>query len=97
MPGSKLKSITNTVKKEIATLTRDDVIVVLGGTNDIDKINHLRVSHISSFVKNRGHAPHRDDLDETCCINSEVKVFNRKLLKKMKMYGYAKVIETTYE
>jgi hypothetical protein len=27
MPGSRLKSVTNTAKKEIATLTKDDVIM----------------------------------------------------------------------
>jgi uncharacterized membrane protein YgaE (UPF0421/DUF939 family) len=40
------------------------------------------------------NAPHRHDLDTTPCINNAVKVFNRKLLKKMKMYDYAKVTET---
>lgn len=39
-------------------------------------------------------APHRHDLDTTSSINNEVKVFNKKLSKKMKMYYYAKVIET---
>jgi hypothetical protein len=47
MPGSRLKSITNAVKKEIATPNRDDVIVVWGGTNDIGKIESSRVSHTS--------------------------------------------------
>jgi hypothetical protein len=37
MPGPRLKSVTNAVKKEIATLTRDDVIVVWGGANDRQK------------------------------------------------------------
>ena len=32
MPGSKLQSITNMAKKEIAALTKNDVIVVWGGT-----------------------------------------------------------------
>jgi hypothetical protein len=52
-------------------------------------------------MKNRGHtnivimsAPHRYNLCKTTSINSEVKVFNRKLLKKMKMYDYAKVVES---
>jgi hypothetical protein len=38
--------------------------------------------------------PHKHDLDTTSCINNEVRVFNRKLLKKMKMYDYAKVMGT---
>lgn len=42
MPGSRLKSITNAVRREIAALTSDDVIVMWGGTND---------RHISSFMK----------------------------------------------
>jgi hypothetical protein len=33
MPGSRLKSIINAAEKKIATLTRDDVIVVWSGTN----------------------------------------------------------------
>jgi hypothetical protein len=36
MPGSRLKSITSVVKKEIVTLTRDDV-VLRDGTNDKQK------------------------------------------------------------
>jgi hypothetical protein len=76
--------------------------VVWGGTYDIgDNESTKCLSHIFSFVKNRGHtnivimnAPHRHDLDTTFCINNEIKVFNRKLLKKMKMYDYAKVMET---
>jgi hypothetical protein len=96
MPASRLKSITNAAKKEIATLTRDNVIVVWGGTNDTSKNESSK--GLSSFVKNRGHtnvimnASHRHDLDTRACINREVKVFNRKLLKKM--YDYANVIET---
>jgi hypothetical protein len=43
------------------------------------------------IIKN---APHRHDLDTTSCISNEVKVFNRKLSKKMKMYDCAKVMET---
>jgi hypothetical protein len=56
MPGSTLEAVTNTAKKEIAPLTRDDVIVVWGGTNHISKNESSSgLTHISSFVKNRGH------------------------------------------
>jgi hypothetical protein len=85
-------------------LTRDDVIVMWGGTNNTGKSESSKgLSHISSFMKNRGHtniaimnAPHRHALDTTSCINSEVKVFNMKLLKKMKMYDYVKVMEANF-
>jgi hypothetical protein len=87
---------------EIANLTRDDVIVVWGGTNNTGKNESYKgLSHISSFVKSRGHtnilimnAPPRHVLDTASRINNEVKVFNRKLLKKMKTYDYAEVMKT---
>jgi hypothetical protein len=74
----------------------------LGGTNDTGKNESSKcLLHTFSFVKNRGHTnsvmmntTHRHDLDTMFCIDSAVKVFGRKLLKKMKMYDYAKVIET---
>jgi hypothetical protein len=80
-----------------------DAIVVWGGTNDRGKNESSKgLSRISSFIKNRGHtnivimnAPHRHDLDTASCINTEVKEFHSKLLKKMKMYDYAKVMETS--
>jgi hypothetical protein len=101
MAGSGLKFVTNAAKKEIITLTKDDEIVMWGSTNDTSKNeSFVGLSHISSFVKNRRHtnivimnAPHRHDLD-TSGVNNEVKVFNRILRNKMKMYDYAKVMET---
>jgi hypothetical protein len=104
MSGSRRESITNMAKKEIAPLTRDDVVVVWGGTNNISKNESSKgLTHISSFVQNRGHTnivimsvPHRHDLGTASCINNEVKVFNRKLFKTMKMYDYVKVVETNF-
>jgi hypothetical protein len=78
MPGSRLESITNAAKKQTATLTRDDVIVLWGVSNDIGKNESSKgLSHISNFMKTRGHtntvimnAPHRRDLDTTSCIKN---------------------------
>jgi hypothetical protein len=105
MPGSNLESITNMAKKEITTLTKNDLIVVWGGTNDISKNESSKgLTNISNFVQSRGHtniiimsAPHRHDLDTASCINNEVKIFNRKLLKKLKIYDYACVVETNLD
>ena len=38
-------------------------------------------------------APHRFDLEELSCVNTEVKVFNRELNKIMKWYNHVKVID----
>ena len=42
------------------------------------------------------NAPHRFDLEESPCVNKEIKVFNRKLKKKKKItqrYNHTKVID----
>jgi len=50
-----------------------------------------RLKHVTNFVKMNSHTniilmsvPHRHDLYEWSCVNSEVKAFNRKLVKLMK-------------
>lgn len=47
-------------------------------------------------MKNRGHTNIviMNDLDTTSWKKNYIKVFNRKLLKKMKMYEYAKILVT---
>ena len=37
--------------------------------------------------------PHRHDLSEWSCVNSEVKAFNRKLVKLMKPYKHVIVVK----
>jgi hypothetical protein len=61
-------------------------------------MNQIMVLHISHFVKQRKYtnvimsAPNRHALLTTSCINSEVMVYNRKLHKRMKLFGYVKII-----
>lgn len=80
--------ITNLVKEEIDQLTKKDVIVC-GGTNNISKNESNKgLRYVTQFVQNKRNtnviiinAPHRFDLEESSCVNKEVKVFNRKLKK----------------
>ena len=37
--------------------------------------------------------PYRHDLDPNSCVNDEVKVYNRKLKKHLKVFGNSHVIE----
>ena len=91
-PGARLESITNLVDGEISSLGNKDVVIVIGGTNDISRNEtNLRLTHLRKFVNNRRNtnilvltAPHRYDLLESSCVNKEVEVFNRKLLKVVK-------------
>ena len=100
-PGTGLEVITNTAKEEINKLTKEDVVIVCGGTNDIGKnASSNGLKPLSNFVESRKHtniiimsAPHRDDLITSSCVNSEVKVFNRKLHKQMKLFDHAALLD----
>ena len=95
--------ITNSAKEEIEQLTQNDIVIVCGGTNNISKNeSNTGLRHVTHFVQNKRNtnvvimdAPHRFDLEESSCVNKEVKVFNRKLNKVMKRYNHIKVIDTS--
>jgi lysophospholipase L1-like esterase len=95
-----LDVITNLVKEEIDQLTKKDVIVC-GGTNNISKNESNKgLRYVTQFVQNKRNtnviiinAPHRFDLEESSCVNKEVKVFNRKLNKIVKRYNHIKLID----
>jgi hypothetical protein len=96
-----LDVITNSAKEEIEQLTQNYIVMVCGGTNNISKNeSKKRLRHVTHFVQNKRNtnvivmdAPHRFDLEESSCVNKEVKVYNRKLNKIMKRYNHIKVIE----
>jgi hypothetical protein len=100
--GAGLEVITDTARKEIDGLTKEDVVVVLGGTNNIAKNESEKgIVLISNFVKQRKHtnilivnAPQRYDLAATSCVNNEVTIHNRKLYKRMKAFEYVKIIDS---
>jgi hypothetical protein len=90
-------------KQKTDKLMTEDV-VVWGGANDIRKHTSTDgLTHISNFVEHRRHtntvimnAPHRYDLVHLSCVNSEVKAFNRKLCKRMKMFDYIVIRTNLY-
>jgi hypothetical protein len=97
-PGSGMEVITDMAKKEITTLTKEDMVVIWGGANDIAKMKQITVSHITNFVNLRKHmnilivgAPARFDLLSTSCVNEEVIAYNKKLHKKVKQFERVKI------
>ena len=59
---------------------------------------------ISNFVKKHNQTnvivigvPHRHDLEPDSCVNEEVKVFNRKLKKHLKVFSNTRVVEVESE
>jgi hypothetical protein len=91
-------------KRERNGLTKEDVVVIWGGANDINKNGStIRLIHIKNIVVNwkrtnivMMNAPHRHDVCATSCINKEVQVYNRKLRKIMKSLDHIKAIETNF-
>jgi hypothetical protein len=74
---------------------------VWGGTKDSGrKDTDKGLSSIPKFVENHSkrnvivmNLPKRYDLDAMLCVNKEVKVFNRKLSKQLKVFDYAFSVE----
>jgi hypothetical protein len=78
-----------TTEEEVNKLTKNDVLVFWGGANDVSKnntakgftqeINYLRRNQQTNCIVIA--VPHRFDLDDNSCVNTEVKMYNRKLIK----------------
>jgi RNase H-fold protein (predicted Holliday junction resolvase) len=100
-PGANIEVIVNTSTKSIEKLTKKDIVVVWGGTRDVGKNESERGLHqLKSFVEKNSQTnfiamsvPHRHDLDPYSCINDEVKVYNRKLKKYLKVCDNTQIIE----
>jgi hypothetical protein len=87
-----LETITSTAKEDIQKLTKKDVVVLWGGTKDVGRNETTDgLKQIEAFVKKNNHmnvilmnVPYRHDLDVNSRVNTDVRMFNRKLQKQMK-------------
>jgi hypothetical protein len=90
MPGARIQNIVQLCDQEVNSLT---MVILWGGSNHVAKnetMNGLR--HLRKFVNKEKNtnlilitAPHRFDLMDLSCVNEEIKVFNRKMHKIMKL------------
>jgi len=97
--GASLQMIVNAPMESLGKLTKKDVIVVWGGMRDVGRNksgNGLR--QIRNCVENLKQTnvivmsvPHRHDLAPNSCVNQEVKVYNRKLIKHLKVQRCTKI------
>jgi len=84
------------VKSEIENLSKNDVVVLCGGTLYVARNNTSKgLSSILQFVKNSEQtnviiidAPHRFELGASSCVDKEINAFNRKLNKITKPYEH---------
>jgi hypothetical protein len=80
---------------------KNDVLIFWGGTNNVSKNNSSNgLKYITQFVKNNYHTniiritvPHCYDLPAFSCVNNEVKVFHKKLMKYMKPNNHNLILE----
>lgn len=100
-PGSRIKEITNTLNLTINSFSNKYVCIIWGGSRDVAKNeseNGLR--HLKDFATRQNltnfvviNTPHRHDLQESSCVKSAVKKFNRKLMKYSKAFDNFHVLE----
>ena len=82
------------------SLTKKDVVILWGGSNDVAKNETvIGLRHLRKFVNSKKNtnfilvtAPHRYDLMDSSCVNEEIKVFNRKVHKIMKLENNVKIL-----
>jgi len=104
-PGAGAGAIVNTPNSEIENLTKNDVIILMGGANDIAKNDSkTAMRHIRNFINTNSHknivvvsVPHRCDLMQSSCVKSEIKSFNRKLLKHNKAHQHVSLLKVRSE
>jgi hypothetical protein len=90
-PGANIDALTSSMTEDIKHSTNNDTIGLGGGRNYVNKTNSQDgLKDITNFVKMNSHTniilmsvPHRRNLPEWSCVNSEEKACNRKLLKLM--------------
>jgi hypothetical protein len=104
-PGAEMKDILSSMQSEIKNLQWQDTLVIWGGSQDISRNNAKEaLTHLHNFVKNNQQmniivitAPYRHDLIPSSCVNHEVRIFNRKLVKKMAPFNNVKILAANLE
>jgi len=102
-PGAGSGTLVNSTTSDITNLTKNDVVIVCGGANDVAKNNpKTALRHIRNFINSNNHTniilisvPHRYDLMQSSCVNNEIRSFNRKLVKSVRAFKHASVLEMT--
>lgn len=104
-PNASTKDIVESAKSDITKLTKNDFVVVWGGTNDISKNNAAHaIRNLTSLANKCSHtnvllisAPHRHDLIASSCVNKEVKSFNCRLKKRMGIFKNVRIIDVNLD
>ena len=82
-----VNTITTSAIRDIQQLSKQDVVVVWGGSKDVGKNESKKgINRIQRFVETNKHTniilmevPHRHDLIQESCVNKEVKKYNSRI------------------
>ena len=98
-----LTQVLKTVNKDLSKLTKTDVIIVVGGSNDIDKDAHRgNLTSLEKFLDDIQNTniiltdvPMRNDVKVGSPSNEQIMNYNRKLHKVIKRFNHVKLTEVT--
>jgi hypothetical protein len=101
--GAVSGTLVNSANSDITNLTKNDFFIFCGGANDVAKNDSkTALRNIRNFINSNNHTniisisvPHRYDLMQSSCINSEIRSFNRKLKKSVGAFKHASILEMT--
>jgi hypothetical protein len=84
-------------KSDIVKLTKDDVLIIFSGTNDMEHNSITIYNKTVNFINRLNHTniillgvPFRYDLPASSLINREIEFFNRKLVDLKLRFSYIK-------
>ena len=100
-----VNTITTSAIRDIQQLSKQDVVVVWGGSKDVGKNESKKgINRIQRFVETNKHTniilmevPHRHDLIQESCVNKEVKKYNSRIRKHMKVHENAEVLHVNLD
>ena len=100
--GSDSSALKESMMKSVTQLTKDDLLVINSGTNDLVSFNFSKTFlNIKDYLMNTDHTsiillsiPFRYDLPNHSFVNSEISKLNRKLLKLSKLLPHTMFVNT---
>ena len=99
-PGAGFKIIVGKTIMDSFRLTKNDVLVLHSGVNDVCNSHSRKVIlQIVKFLQDNDNAniimldiPHRHDLSDISYVNKEIKTFNSKLKKTAKLFNHVTIL-----
>jgi len=104
-PNADIETIPSPIHLKTGNLTKEDLIIFLGGTKDISRNEANKgLRSLRDFTQRTINtnlillgAPHRYDLPPQSCVNTEVKLYNKRLQSLVSASNHVRVLSTPTE